>query len=521
MSIPTAQQAEPAGVLLELEAVTCRLPGGRRLDIPHFLLRVGEHWSIEGGNGAGKSLFASVLQGRLPISGGELRRPADGDPRQDVMVVSFEEQSRLWRLDDRHDISEFATEGQDPGTTVESLIWQGEVGDAAQQKEVSILLDVLGLTPLRRQGIRYLSSGQLRKSLLARALVARRLGRCRIVVLDDPLASIDRATREPLRDLLSAWMDRHSCTVQLCRRRADRLAGITHIGRMEDLRLVAQGPAENPVIDPKIPANHALPLAVKAPPTALPDRIQPPAPAILFQLAGVSVRFGERLILDDIHWCFPRGAHAVVEGPNGCGKSTLLSLINGENHKAYGQPVTVFGYRRGSGESVWDIKARFGVVSNELHGRYVQGCSVLEVVVSGWFDSVGLYRDPVAREVSHAREWLAALGIGALAGQRFQDLSFGEQRLVLLARAMVKHPAVLVLDEPCVGLDDLSRERILTMVDHIASTTPTQVIWVSHTVGEAPRCITQQVRFLPLPSGAHTLKVSGTLTTADGGQAAD
>lgn len=162
---------------------------------------------------------------------------------------------------------------------------------------------------------------------------------------------------------------------------------------------------------------------------------------------------------------------------------------------AYGQAVYLFGTRRGSGETVWDVKARFGVVSNEMHNRYVKGWRVLEVVISGFFDSVGLYDDSGASERGCALAWLEALNIDALATQYYDSISFGQQRLVLLARAMVKHPNVLILDEPCVGLDDSHRELILALVDLIAATTSTHILYVSHTQGEQPRCINQRIRF--------------------------
>ena len=162
---------------------------------------------------------------------------------------------------------------------------------------------------------------------------------------------------------------------------------------------------------------------------------------------------------------------------------------------AYGQEVYLFGKRRGSGETIWDVKSHFGVVSNEIHNRYVKGWRVLEVVISGFFDSVGLYDDSGASERDCAMAWLKALNIEALATEYYDSISFGQQRLVLLARAMLKHPNILVLDEPCVGLDDPHREIILAMADLIAASTNTHILYVSHTQGERPRRINQCIRF--------------------------
>ncbi|MEX2130080.1 MAG: ATP-binding cassette domain-containing protein, partial [Pseudohongiellaceae bacterium] len=147
-------------------------------------------------------------------------------------------------------------------------------------------------------------------------------------------------------------------------------------------------------------------------------------------------------------------------------------------------------------------------VSNELHNRYIRGWRVLEVVVSGFFSSVGLYQDSGATQTETARCWLMAFAIDGLATAYYHELSFGQQRLVLLARAMVKFPTVLILDEPCVGLDDQFRATVLSMIDCIAGHTGTHIIYVSHTTGEEPECINQRIRFVPAAGGGFTLVVS-------------
>jgi len=213
------------------------------------------------------------------------------------------------------------------------------------------------------------------------------------------------------------------------------------------------------------------------------------------------VSYGELTVLDNVNWVFERGQHCCVAGPNGCGKTTLLSLVTGDNHKAYGQDITLFGTRRGSGESIWDIKQKYGQVDTQLHLNFARGMRVIEVVVSGFFDTVGLFDDWGDAQRDAATQWLAALGIGALEREHFDALSFGLQRMVLLARAMVKSPVILLLDEPTLGLDGHHRQLILRAIDHIAANSDTQVIFVSHSAGEMPACINQLLRFEPTASG--------------------
>ncbi len=195
------------------------------------------------------------------------------------------------------------------------------------------------------------------------------------------------------------------------------------------------------------------------------------------------------------------GQHTCISGPNGCGKTTLLSLVNGDNHKAYGQDITLFGLRRGSGESVWDIKQKFGLLNTQLHLGHVRGMRVLEVVVSGFFDSIGLYDDWGDAQKQIAGEWLCALGLEDIEREPFDTLSFGMQRMVLLARAMVKSPIILILDEPCLGLDGHHGQTVLRAIDHIAANSDTQVLFVSHSAGEMPDCINQWLEFVPSAAG--------------------
>ncbi len=482
--------------LLRVRNAQCRISSRRSLRVDDFALATGQHWCVFGGNGAGKSLLAQLLRGTLVSGHDHLSSAADFSPDRDLQVVSFEEQQQLWALDNRHDISEYSDTALDQGTTVAGLILGETPPDASAVARFETLLIALDLQALQQRGIRYLSSGQVRKALLARALYRRP----RLLLLDDPLESVDRDSRQRIALVLQEWMGPDTCTLQLCRRQRDILPGITHLALMADLQMVEQGPLQEVQVGAAwrrltqgaVTLPDALPLPMPGRYDALTD-LDPQQP--LFALNAVDAGYQGHLVLKQFSWTLCRGQHTLIEGPNGCGKSTLLSLINGENHKAYGQDVVLFGRRRGSGETIWDVKARFGTVSNELHNKYVKGWKVLDVVVSGFFASVGLYDDSGASQRNAALDWLRTLGIAALAGEYYHEISFGQQRLVLLARAMVKHPAILILDEPCVGLDDYHRALILGTVDLIAATTATQIIYVSHTDDERPACINQHIRF--------------------------
>jgi molybdate transport system ATP-binding protein len=202
----------------------------------------------------------------------------------------------------------------------------------------------------------------------------------------------------------------------------------------------------------------------------------------------IHVCYGNLTVINGLSWTVRQGEKWMVKGPNGSGKSTLLSLIAGDNPQAYSNEIYLFGQKRGSGESIWDIKKRIGLVSSEFQLRYQRDLSVLDVVLSGFFDSVGLYRKPSDEHRSTARSWLSILGFEKKADNLFTHLSFGEQKLVLIARAMVKSPELLILDEPCQGLDPVNRRNVLQLIETIGQIPETTMIYVTHHSEEILSC---------------------------------
>jgi molybdate transport system ATP-binding protein len=176
-------------------------------------------------------------------------------------------------------------------------------------------------------------------------------------------------------------------------------------------------------------------------------------------------------------------------GPNGSGKSTLLALITGDNLQVYANEVSLFGKRRGAGESIWDIRRQIGLVSPELQLQYRQPVTVREAVISGFFDSIGLYKRASDEQAALADAWLACIGMADKAERSFNRLSYGEKRLVLVARAMVKSPELLILDEPCQGLDRANREMVLALMEGIGRQTDAGIIYVTHHESEMIPCI--------------------------------
>ncbi|MEJ2584309.1 MAG: ATP-binding cassette domain-containing protein, partial [Robiginitalea sp.] len=213
----------------------------------------------------------------------------------------------------------------------------------------------------------------------------------------------------------------------------------------------------------------------------------PPAPdsennpsEILVDFRKVSLSYEGRPILNDVTWRVKQGEFWELRGPNGSGKTSLITMITGDNPKVYGQPVYLFGTKRGSGESVWDIKERIGYFTPAMTDRFRGYHKTLHMLISGLTDSIGLYLRPTDRQIQLAGAWLQLLGMENRAEVSFQDLTEGQKRLLMCARAMIKHPPLLILDEPTAGLDAASAHLLVSLVQKMAHESKTAIVFVSH-----------------------------------------
>lgn len=469
------------------------------LRIAQWRWQHGEHWAVVGGNGAGKTTLAQLLRDEIRPQRGHIEWGAGIEPARDILYVSFAMQRALIEHDNRYDDSNEREDAHDVGTTVRQAILQGRIEDARFQQ----LVDNFGLRGVLNRGIRVISTGEGRKTLLARALFAEP----KILILDNPLEGLDKNMQAELSRALETLLEGDTPLLLLLPLGSKLPGGITHVLELERGEVVSNGPRAQ--FENLHPAETAKTSAFDV---DLPPPLQRAKPldmnAAPIDMRGVSVQYDDTPILTDIHWRFERGQHCCISGPNGAGKSTLLNLITGDNHKGYGQPLYLFGRKRGSGESVWELKANCGIVNTPLQLNNLNRQRVLEVVASGLYDTIGLYDNCTGREKELTLEWIHAVGLDELKQHRFDQLSFGEQRLALLARAMVKSPPLLILDEPCIGLDGPHKRQFIALVECIAQQGYTQVLYVSHVPEELPSCINQWLQLVPHVNGGSTAVVS-------------
>lgn len=318
------------------------------------------------------------------------------------------------------------------------------------------------------RSLRTFSSGEKRKALLEYLLKKQP----EYLILDDPFDCLDVQSVANFKERL-AEVKSDFILVQIFRREEDILPFI-------DIILDFDGTG-NTIFKNKadfIENKQGFLEEIKRIPAA--PKVFEGIPESLIKLKNVNVAYEDRPILSNISWEVKRSEFWKLTGPNGSGKTTILSMIYGDNPKAYGVDLFLFGKKKGSGESVWEIKKKIGYFSPSITELFIRRNSVEEMLISGLVDSIGLYQKPSDKQRALAKQWLGTLGFQEKAKKVFNDLSNLEKRMLLIARAMIKHPPLLILDEPSTGLDDKSALKITNLINHIAAQSDTAIIYVSH-----------------------------------------
>ncbi|EGQ8053008.1 MULTISPECIES: molybdate ABC transporter ATP-binding protein ModF [Vibrio] len=437
------------------------------LFIDDWKINTQQSWGIFSADGDIGSLLGDLICDEMSPNSGEIELNG-----LSVAQVSLSEQQRLLERELEKDDTDFL-DRIDQGSTVYSLILeQSQDTNLTEQ-----LINDLDLSHLKDSGFRVLSTGETRRVMLARALATQP----DLVLLDNPFTGLDIAHRAALARYLHSLSQNVQLLVTFSRE-SDMPEWINSIA------LFSAGKLDS-TMDKSSWDNHPIIGQIKSQSEQQSEEMMSlirqhqhstPFNNPIFELKNGTVEYTDKKIFTDLNWRIDKGQHWQVKGPNGCGKSTLLGLIFGDHPQCYSNDIDIFGKKRGTGETIWEIKQHIGMVSSALHLQYRVNCSALEVILSGFYDSIGLYNQPTRKEMNIANEWLDILHMSQYKKTSFKQLEYGQQRLLLIARAIVKQPTLLILDEPYQGLDFLGRRLVKNTLELIARENLSQLLYVSH-----------------------------------------
>lgn len=481
-----------------------RMPEWRMAEPVDFTLTDTEHIAIVGDNASGKTMLVDIITGSHPLLMQDVAY--DFSPKtsrlasDNIKYITFRDcyggdSDRNYYLQQRwnqHDIDESTP-------TVGKLLDDAYniTGEDSEERRAmrEHLYDIFSLRYLLDKYIILLSSGELRKFQLAKTLMADP----RVLIMDNPFIGLDKETRQQLRELLEEISRERSLQIILVLAKNEDIPRfITHVVEVKGMKVMEKMPRREFLAfkekegDSASAASHLSDEAKEAI-LSLPYSDNEYNTQEVVRMKGVSIQYGERVILRALDWTVCNGERWALSGQNGAGKSTLLSLVCADNPQSYACDITLFDRKRGSGETIWDIKKHIGYVSPEMHRAYNRDMAAIRIVASGLKDSVGLYVKPTEKDYEHCRVWMTIFGIEHLAERTFLKLSSGEQRMILLARAFVKDPELLILDEPLHGLDSRQGEKVKEIIDTFCQRRNKTLIMVTHYKENLPKCITHSL----------------------------
>ncbi|MDR1877887.1 MAG: ATP-binding cassette domain-containing protein [Flavobacteriaceae bacterium] len=445
-----------------------------------------QHWAVIGPNGAGKTLLTDILSGKHAIKSGEIICKDElGNPQSIRKCIKFVAFRDIYSLTDIQ--NGYYQQRWNIGLEEEVATVKDFLDKEPEQDWIHYLISVFGIEDLIEKKINLLSSGELRKFLIVRSLSAKP----RILVLDNPFIGLDANSRNVLREVLKRLAQMENLQIILVVSDiADISPVITHVLPIKDKTLLPALYYSDFLSDRGL---HKKLFKSKIEPRYLSD-IQGKKEKISFKNAlsfkNVTIKYGTRTILKNLSWQVKRGEKWALSGPNGSGKSTLLSLVVADNPQAYANDITLFDRKRGTGESIWDIKKHTGYISPEMHLYYQKNVSCLDIVGSGFFDTIGLYKKCNKEQEIIALKWMKIFGIEKIKDTSFLNISTGEQRLILLARVFVKDPELLILDEPLHGLDMENKRQVKKIIERFC-TPDKALIYVTHYQEEIPDVVNQ------------------------------
>lgn len=504
-----------------IEIDNCRIDNSCATIIENFSWKLlqGEKWLIIGPNGGGKADFINALAQEKGLKIVPNTGLYSNKFIKSTEIVSLERAAAIIQEERENDESEYIEGGVDIGRTGRVFIAEGVLGKIkkgapippfASKLDDCSEVQLCGIQKILDRGLKYMSTGEIRRTLLSRALISGK----ELLLLSDPFAGLDVESRTILLDFIDK-LDPSKSTVILSMERWHEIpSSITNVLEFSNKKISFCGTRteyeallqerESSLTEQKQQQKNAFSedfVQTVKESSVLNESNQPKdnlqkteqlseQKIPLVQMFNVNVGWDDHQVLKNLTWTLNKGEHWLIRGPNGSGKTTLLELITGDNMQVFCNDVRLFGNKRGSGESIWDIKKKLGIVSYRLHVEYrmLGGTSLINVIISGFRDSIGLYGAATDVELSAAKKWLALGGFSGRENESFGNLSYGEQRAILILRSAVKTPEILILDEPCHGLDEQFRDKILQLMELIGEGRTTTILHVTHDASEVLPC---------------------------------
>lgn len=487
-------------ILLKVQNATVKQLGKTVFENLDFEWEEGQQWAVVGDSGALLTAFLDTLLGRTMVTQGFVERPFSeayqkqknnkGEINSFRDLISTVSQQYTFRnksnLQNFYYQQRFNAMESEEAATVFDYLSEIEV-KVSGHWNIQTVLDIMRLDDLKNKSLIKLSNGETRRLTIASALIKNP----KLLLMDQPLTGLDVQSREDFGKILEeiiqtgihVMMTTHSNEIPDC---------ISHVAVIGDKKLSS-------VIDfngfldlenfNQDEENFDYQLLSRLLGIGGNSEFK-----VIVELKDVTVQYGDQRILDSINWKVLSGEKWALKGENGAGKSTLLSLILGENPQAYANDLWLFDKKRGTGESIWDIKKQIGFVAPELSRYFPSNQTCLKVVLSGLFDTMGLFKKVTESQEKLAKDWLRLIGLENTSNLLLGQVSLENQRFVLLARAMIKNPSLLVIDEAAQGMDEMQRKLFRKTIDQVCSIIPVAMIYVSHYEEDIPHCVDKVLR---------------------------